>query len=263
MVQDHHDNSTPSLQLNATRLRFIPLQILGSYNIPHAVWNDDASICHEVPSLVWNVMEILVPKAKLQKAAERLVGCLSAYTRRPFPPEGNSEGPIHQYSEDCILLASCQNLSVTADYIILVPDELFYFDTTDPLSLQGIPDFLKSSVGFDKARVPSFSALINALLRFLDESKCRIPTGFNTEILTQLRNDIQLRVVMLVAWRRKEQWVERYNSPEEYPATLKEVRNCLLVENLLTFDSIYTHPRLVSNPTHAPNVSDSLGKLSI
>ncbi|KAK6522163.1 hypothetical protein TWF281_002730 [Arthrobotrys megalospora] len=239
MVWDYNDR-TPTLRPPAAaRLRFTPPKILGSYNIPHAIWGDDASICHEVPTHVWNVMQILVPKTHLERAATCLVNCLSVFSRQTtFPPNKEIAGLSRCYLDDCIVLASSKPLRTTADYIILIPDEIFHFDVTNPASVQAPPKSFGLPDEFDKVGVPSFSSLLNALL-YCSENF----SSSDEKTTSDVRRRIYVQLVTLVAWRWREPWEELYNSPEEYPIKLREIRDCLSPESVPIFDRIHTKPQ--------------------
>ncbi|KAF3222183.1 hypothetical protein TWF191_006943 [Orbilia oligospora] len=234
MVWDYSDR-TPPLRPDAARLRFIPPLVLGSYKIPHVIWGNDASICHEVPSSIWDSMHILVPKAYLETAAK----CLTEYLpfkRTVFPP--NEDQLLPCYSDECILLASKKKLCITANYIILIPDILFHFDATNPTSIQTPPSYFELPSEFDKVGVPSFPALVSAYLLCLGGSGTQNFTGFQKGRwrMGDLRARILGWVVTLIAWRRRELWKEYYNSSEEFPVTLKKIRNCISLESIPIFD---------------------------
>ncbi|KAK6497284.1 hypothetical protein TWF506_004757 [Arthrobotrys conoides] len=240
MVWDYNDR-TPPLQPKAARLRFIPPLMLGLRKIPHVIWGDDALICHEAPVVVWTSMEILVPTAYLEEAANCLTKSLPTFSRAAFPSSKNDE-LLPCYSDDCILLAADKSLSATANYIILIPDTLFHFDTTDKTLIQEPPSYFKLSSEFSQVGVPSFAGLMSALLSCVDKSKTQGFSGFQEGRwrMNRLIEKIVCRVIMLVAWKRREPWEKYYDDPEEYPPKLKEIRNCLPVENIPVFDSIYT-----------------------
>ncbi|KAK6523031.1 hypothetical protein TWF281_002453 [Arthrobotrys megalospora] len=251
MVWDYNDR-TPPLRPPAARLRFLPPRVLGAYKIPHAIWGDDASICHEVPTFVWDSMQILVPRAYLKQAATRLSNNLRVFEETAFPPDEDLNRFLPRYSDDCILLASRRRLRMTANYIILIPDEVFHFDVTDPTSVQGLPDYFKLPVTeFGAVRVPSFPALMNALLQSADKSRTQNFSGcFRDKArIGDLRGDILLRAMMLVAWRQREPWEHYYNNPEEYSIKLKEIRDCLSSESVSVFDNIFTKAHNVDDDT--------------
>ncbi|KAK6352411.1 hypothetical protein TWF730_009238 [Orbilia blumenaviensis] len=175
MVWDYNDR-TPPLQPAAAKLRFVPPLVLGSSNIPHVVWGIDAEICHEVPSMIWDSMEILVPKAYLQAAAERLTKSLPIFTQIVFPLDQDQLLP--HYSDDCILLASAKKLRTTANYIILIPDTVFHFDTTNPTSIMKPPSYFELPLKYNEVGVPTFSSLLDALLACRNETKTQHFTGF-------------------------------------------------------------------------------------
>lgn len=62
-----------------------------------------------------------------------------------------------------------------------------------------------------------------------------------------LKGRVLTTAVMLVAWRRREPRGKYYDNPEEYPTTLKEIRNCLSLEAIPVFDSIYTKPKIIDD----------------
>ncbi|KAK6516758.1 hypothetical protein TWF506_006647 [Arthrobotrys conoides] len=253
MVWDYNDR-TPTLRpAGAARLRFIPPQVLGSCKIPYVVWGNDASICHEVPLFLLEYMEILVPEAYLGQAAACLVKHLPIFSRKELTsgkPQGNDQSSnqdknqissLPHYSDKCILLASRKHLRTTADFILLIPDSTFYFDATDPDLVQEPPDCFELPPEFKKTvRVPKFPALMEGYLKCLDKSKPQFFSKFREYNLSYATLSITASVAMLVAWRRREPVERIYDSPDEYPATLRAIRDCLSPQCAALFDGIFT-----------------------
>ncbi|KAK6342836.1 hypothetical protein TWF718_008219 [Orbilia javanica] len=174
-------------------------------------------------------------KDVLKTAAERLTKSLRAFTQADFPQ--NQDQLFPHYSDDSIPLASSNPPGINADHIILIPDTLFHFDVTDPKLIEKLQSYFHLPPEFDKVGVPSFSAFLNALLMCLgesEESKAQAFPGFQKGRWRM--DDLESRIAcyaaaMFVSWRIREPLAEDLGSPDDYPYTVKEIRNCLPTES--------------------------------